>query len=152
MNIQRLLDEGLFVASYKFALLLALADLSVESGDDSGVPLTLTVEQIAEKFIQYYWRQATPYTTPAQARILQQNTGKQAAILNALRDSRRAHGGSVATVMKQREWKALVRDVATAGPVMPLWNLQTIGRERLGPTTIFPMDSAFIFCLPHSGR
>ena len=27
VNLQRLLDEGLFVASYKFALLLALADL-----------------------------------------------------------------------------------------------------------------------------
>jgi hypothetical protein len=30
VNLQRLLDEGLFVASYKFALLLSLADLSVE--------------------------------------------------------------------------------------------------------------------------
>jgi hypothetical protein len=28
VHIQRLLDEGLFTASYKFALLLALADLS----------------------------------------------------------------------------------------------------------------------------
>jgi len=36
VNLQRLLDEGQFVASYKFALLLALADLSVEQGDNSG--------------------------------------------------------------------------------------------------------------------
>ncbi len=57
VNIQRLLDEGLFTASYKFALLLALADLSVEFGDDSGAPLELTTYAIAEKFIQYYWRQ-----------------------------------------------------------------------------------------------
>ena len=35
VNIQRLLDEGLFTASYKFALLLALAVLSIEQGDDS---------------------------------------------------------------------------------------------------------------------
>ena len=40
VNLQRLLDEGLFVASYKFALLLALADLSVEYGDDTGAPLS----------------------------------------------------------------------------------------------------------------
>lgn len=39
VNVQRLLDEGLFTASYKFALLLALADLSVEHGDESGAPL-----------------------------------------------------------------------------------------------------------------
>jgi hypothetical protein len=36
VNIQRLLDEGAFVASYKYALLLALADLAVEYGDESG--------------------------------------------------------------------------------------------------------------------
>jgi hypothetical protein len=30
VNVQRLLDEGLFVASYKFALLLSLADLAIE--------------------------------------------------------------------------------------------------------------------------
>ncbi len=35
-NIQRLLAEGLFVASYKFALLHALADLAVLKGDDTG--------------------------------------------------------------------------------------------------------------------
>jgi hypothetical protein len=56
VKLQRLLDEGLFVASYKFALLLALADLSVEAGDDSGAPLPITTDQIAGKFIQYYWR------------------------------------------------------------------------------------------------
>jgi hypothetical protein len=42
IKIQRLLGEGRFVASYKFALLQALADLSVEKGDDSGEPLKLT--------------------------------------------------------------------------------------------------------------
>jgi hypothetical protein len=32
LNIQRLLLEGLFTATYKYALLLALGDLSVELG------------------------------------------------------------------------------------------------------------------------
>ena len=41
VNIQRLLDEGLFTASYKFALLLALALLSIEQGDDSRAPFGL---------------------------------------------------------------------------------------------------------------
>lgn len=47
VKLQRLLDEGLFVASYKFALLLALADLSIEAGDDYGGALTITTDQIA---------------------------------------------------------------------------------------------------------
>jgi hypothetical protein len=74
VNIQRLLDEGLFTASYKFALLLALAVLSIERGDDSGEPLELTTDAIAEKFVQYYWRQVVPYATPGEATILQQDT------------------------------------------------------------------------------
>ena len=37
-NLQRLLVEGQFVASYKFALLHAMADLCVLQGDDSGSP------------------------------------------------------------------------------------------------------------------
>ena len=31
-NLQRLLSEGQFVATYKYALLMALADIAVESG------------------------------------------------------------------------------------------------------------------------
>jgi hypothetical protein len=48
VNLQRLLDEGLFVASYKFALLLALTDLSVD-GDDSGAPVPVTTADLSER-------------------------------------------------------------------------------------------------------
>src|SRR6516225_1319522 len=95
VNLQRLLDEGLFVASYKFALLLALADLSVENGDDSGAALPLGTEAIAQKFVQYYWRQAVPYPAVADARILKQNTGQQAAILNQVMRAREEYGDSI---------------------------------------------------------
>ena len=95
VNLQRLLDEGLFVASYKFALLLALADLSIEQGDDSGAPLQLSTDAIAEKFIQYYWRQALPYPAPSEARVLKQNTGNQAAVLNLTAGARSTHGDSL---------------------------------------------------------
>src|SRR5215472_16889171 len=100
-NLQRLLDEGLFVASYRFALLLSLADLSIVKDDDSGSPLTVSTDEIAEKCIEYYWRQAVPYSTGAKAGILQQNTGKQAAVVNLVRTARERHGGSLAGVMKQ---------------------------------------------------
>ena len=38
-KVQRLLSEGLSVASYKFALLRSLADLAVLKGDDSGAEI-----------------------------------------------------------------------------------------------------------------
>ena len=61
VQIQRLLDEGLFVATYKFAPLQSLADIAIEQGDDSEAPLTISTNAIAEKFIRYYWRPAMPY-------------------------------------------------------------------------------------------
>ena len=61
VNMQRLLTEGQFVATYKFALLLALADIAVEDGADDPATLAITTRSLAEKFIAYYWRQATPW-------------------------------------------------------------------------------------------
>jgi hypothetical protein len=87
---------------------------------------------IAERFIRYYWTQAIPYPGTAYSRVLQQNTGKQAAILNAVCAARSAYGDSLAAFMKNTAaWTALVRSVPTVVRVMPLWKLQTVGEERL---------------------
>lgn len=132
VKIQRLLGEGRFVASYKFALLQALADLSVEKGDDSGKPLRLTTSDIAEKFIQYYWRQTLPLAVPNfdETLILKQNTGQQAAVVNKVARVREAVNGSLAGAMgNPKLWKPLVSEVAEVVRVMPLWKLQTIGQE-----------------------
>jgi hypothetical protein len=127
VNLQRILDEGQFVASYKFALLLALADLSVEQGDDSGATLPVASEAIAGKFIQYYWRQAVPYPAATYALVLRQNTGKQAAILNLVRSARGRRGDTLPAFMNQNaQWRPLVRAVAQIVRVMPLWKLQTV--------------------------
>jgi hypothetical protein len=47
VKIQRLFSEGSFGATYKFALLQALADLSVEKGDYSGDTLQISTSEIA---------------------------------------------------------------------------------------------------------
>jgi hypothetical protein len=96
-NMQRLLSEGQFVATYKNALLLALADISVEKGDDSGEALTTRIRLIAEKFITYYWRQAIPYLprqieAGATGGILRQNTAKQAAVIGQMKRSDASRG------------------------------------------------------------
>ena len=84
-DIQRLFEAGSFVATYKYALLLALADLSVEPGDDSGQALHLPLDAIAEKFVEYYWEQCREFISPdGQGCVLHQNTGKQAAILRSV--------------------------------------------------------------------
>ena len=97
-GVQRILSEGQFTATYKFALLMAIADLAVETGDDSGASLTLSTKAIAEKFVEYYWRHVVPYIPGPFAPtgvILQQNTLRQAAVVNFVRDARSKYGDSL---------------------------------------------------------
>ncbi len=134
-NVQRLLAEGQFTASYKFALLLALADLAVVEGDDSGAPLCLDTKKISEKFVEYYWPQCRPYVIGGQqhTHILRQNTDRQATIITAVIRSQEQLGGSLFELRQSspRYWKTLVNRVNRTVCGMPLWRLQTVGSERL---------------------
>lgn len=122
-NLQKLLDEGAFVATYKYALLQSLADLAIERQPAEDGSITLPVADIAEKFIQYYWAQSAPYRGPEG--ILRQNPGKQAAVVNYVAETRARYGGSMAAFQtKSKEWKALRRRVAQVIRTMPLWKLQ----------------------------
>ncbi len=148
LKLQRLLSEGAFVASYKYALLLAIADLAVEQGDDSGAPLRLSLSAIAEQFVRIYWRQAREYVprtsrgegaagpllaaeappTYGTSAVLRQNSGTQAAILNDILEVFTAKQGSLAELRRdEKAWARLVKHVASTVEKMPLWKLQTIG-------------------------
>lgn len=132
-QLQRLLEEGLFTSTYKFALLQALADLCVERGTDPDDSLRLPIAAIADKFIEYYWRQALPFHAPAgtaSAATLLQNSDRQASIIRLIADSRaRCDGMLQAARQDDERWRALLVEVARVIRVMPLWKLQTIGRQ-----------------------
>jgi hypothetical protein len=134
-NIQRLLVEGLFVASYKFALVHALADLAVLKGDDSGAPLDLDTKEIAGKFVELYWQQCRPFQVGDQSTglVLQQNTGKQAAVISQISASQQECEGSLFRFKQTApgRWSGLINEVDQVVRVMPLWKLQTVGDERL---------------------
>lgn len=142
--IQRVLDEGGFVATYKFALLMALADLSVEKGDESGDELELHVDWIAQKFIQYYARQTVPYPAAGAEKILHQNTGRQAKVVNLVTQAQAPYlaGGRPIPVTRLAESSILVRDVAGTVATMPLWKLQFINGS----------DHAFLYPQARKGR
>lgn len=134
-NIQRLLMEGLFTASYKFALLHAIADLCVVKGDDSGTALDLDVRGIAEKFIELYWQQCRPFQIGSQSTgiVLQQNTGRQAAVISKVTKAQDDFGGSLFKLKQTAPdlWRSLTSNVKRVVNEMPLWKLQTVGSERL---------------------
>jgi 5-methylcytosine-specific restriction endonuclease McrA len=134
-NIQRLLAEGLFVASYKFALLHALADLAVLKGEDSGAPLDLSTKDIAAKFVELYWRQCRPFQVGGapSGLVLRQNTGGQASIITKIAKSQENCGASLFRLKQvaSHRWSELVSEVDHVVRTMPLWKLQTVGEERL---------------------
>jgi 5-methylcytosine-specific restriction endonuclease McrA len=127
-SIQRLLDEGEFVATYKLALLQALADLSVESSDNDSGGLEIPVRRISGKFAEYYWPQVAPFRSiEDRCGVLRQNTGVQASILTTLSDLRSTHGGSIASAKRnQAKWDATMRRIDATIREMPLWKLQTV--------------------------
>ena len=133
-NVQRLISDGSFVATYKFALLLALADLAVERGDDTTESLPLDTLDLAEKFVDLYWRQVLPWVPGAEGPTgrLVQATGQGAAVLNRVASAHDRFQGSLPRLRRDKAaWARLLREVARTIQVMPLWKLQTVGPDKL---------------------
>jgi 5-methylcytosine-specific restriction endonuclease McrA len=130
-KLQRLFAEGDFAATYKFALLISLADLAVELGSDDGAELILTNRQIAERFVQLYWRQINPYGNGregTQPGVLIQNLGSQAAIPNAIANFRASFPGyTYQQASATPGFQSLLSTVATVVSAQPLNYLQNFG-------------------------
>lgn len=62
--------------------------------------------------------------------MLLQNSGKQAAIVNAIAANQIAHATLPAARAAKLRWHTLVTRVAGTIEAMPLWKLQTVGGER----------------------
>ena len=136
-NIERILSEGSFVATYKYALLVALVELAIERGDDSNRQLALPIHDIADKFAELYWRQAAPYEADGGSGpglVLHQNQGKQASAISRLARLRNELKGSRSTLAEARrttDWMRLVVQMRSLLKTMPLWRLQRVGHEDI---------------------
>lgn len=157
-NIQRLLAEGQFTASYRFALLHAFADLCVLKGDDSGGEFVLDLKDLSEKFIELYWQQCRPFELGGETTglILLQNKGDQAAIIRKIIAAQEDFGGSLSRLRQTAPdlWTSLRSDVKRTVNEMPLWKLQTVGSERMDflydnldkSTTTITLKPGVTFC------
>ncbi len=134
-KVLELLDEGRFVATYKFAVLLALMDLCFEKNAASGIaPDSVTTRQLADKIIEIYWPHTVDYHRVSG--VLRQNTGNQAEIPAAILRFRRDIARDPSTPLHQARtafangYERLVRSVEWTLIEMPLPRLQTIGLSR----------------------
>ena len=125
--IQSLLEHGGFVSTYKFALVQALADLSLEKDSSPDGSTRILLEEIAAKFVSSYWPHAAPFHfADGTNGLLRQNNGpRNIAVLRFLRNPIDVPNTRIA---KQPDaWSSLVRDVAQQVRDMPLFRLQTLG-------------------------
>jgi len=126
VKLQRLLTEGDFTATYKFALLMALADISVERGHDDVARLDIPMADIAEKFVSYYWQQTMPYgangiNSDQTTGILSQNMGATAKVVSDIQQFRDAN--RLESMVKAKQSKAfdrLVTSVARTVSTQPV--------------------------------
>lgn len=64
-KVVALLDEGLFTATYKFAVLLGLLDLCLEKISNSGAaPDVITTRELARRVVEIYWPHCLSYQYP----------------------------------------------------------------------------------------
>src|SRR5688572_23204527 len=126
-NLQRILNEGSFVASYKYALIRVLADLSVEHAASSDGPLRIPLKELAGRFIEVYWRQVAPFRHD---QVLLQSTGDQAALIRELAAIRQA-SARLSQAKRSPEWGRLVQKTRRLLLSMPLWRLQRVGDVTL---------------------
>ncbi len=130
-NIQLILQSGSFSSTYKFALLISLSRLAIEKGEDSGEQLVLEYSDIAEKFIELYWKQAVPYTFNDEGQlILNQNNGKQAAILKRIIEHRKNYSSLGVLRRDCLVWLTLLNEVKSTIKKMPVTFLQNINGQN----------------------
>ena len=140
-RVLSLLDQGKFTTTYKFAVLLALIDLSIEKYSKSGrAPTTLTTRELANKVIQIYWLHTNPFDLEGESKLLLQVAGKgnaQAEILKLIADFRaKSSAGSAAPFFGAKladpaGFEKLVDKVEWKLIQMPLPRLQRIGKQDI---------------------
>ncbi|NKF49952.1 HNH endonuclease [Shewanella sp. WXL01] len=142
--LQRLLVEGEFVATYKFALLHAIADICIERPITAELaahlqqnpsseldPNIITIDALVEKFIELYWYHSLPYgVEDSQAIILLQNTGKQSALIRNLSEFRAQGVRSFTQLKMHPKWKTLKSKTRATFKEGPLWRLQILSGQE----------------------
>jgi HNH endonuclease len=143
-RVIQVLHEGSYTATYKYAVLIGLLDLCLETTSAKGNPPdVITTRQLAEKIVEIYWPHCRPYPHHEKGRpspvLRQTSIGEQAEIVQRIQDFRAripldvAGASSLArarSVAHAPEYRRLVQFVEWKLVEMPLTRLQNIGTQE----------------------
>jgi hypothetical protein len=136
-RVLAVLDQGSFSATYKYALFMAILDLTIEKTTAGGPPTSLTTRELAEEIVKLYWPHASPYE-PVR-RVLRQGGGQvdhQAEIVRAIARFRQEVAGAPedlhfrAQLARPKAYERLARFVEWKLIEMPIPRLQVMGRDE----------------------
>ncbi len=129
--IQRLLVEGDFVATYKFALLHAIADICVEKPLHLPTDkLTIKQADLVEHFLKLYWQHAMPFSGQVDDGLLKQNAGRQAKIITTLHECQQAGFRNVQQLKQSPNWQSIFSSTWHTIKEGPIWRLQILSKEE----------------------
>ena len=131
-HIQQILQSGTFTSTYKFALLISITRLAIEQGQDTGAALHLDYQDIAEKFIDLYWKQSLPFQfNQYEPFTIHQSTGKQAKIISEIQNAQQQFKTLAALRKDQFHWNQLRKVVAATVKQMPVVYLQNLNGQTV---------------------
>lgn len=131
--IQRMLNEGDFVATYKLALLHAIADVCVEhQNQQANSQLVIPLDTLAEKLILLYWHHATPFSAADSSNpaLLKQSTGNQAKMITLLYECQQNNIRNLHQLKRSPYWKSTLRATLVTLKEGPLWRLQILAKQE----------------------
>lgn len=131
--IQRILSEGDFVATYKYALLNAIADICVEKFEISGnKSLKIDLNILAEKLLQLYWHHAMPFSEHKSGpdALLKQNSGAQSKVITVLYECQQNNIRSLVQLKRSSYWLESYRAALNTLKTGPLWRLQVLAKQE----------------------
>ncbi|RPJ84415.1 MAG: hypothetical protein EHM13_04410 [Acidobacteria bacterium] len=121
-RVLALLDQGSFVATYKYAVLLALMDLCLEgTRRDGSAPDCVTTRQLAQKVVELYW----PHTGEFGGRTLRFYCGSRltsnSEVDHFIPWARYPDNGIDNLVVAEMQCNAAKRDYFAAPPHLGNW-------------------------------
>ena len=138
-RIQWLLESSSYTSTYKFALLIATANLAIESGVNDGRECSISYQQLAEQFVQLYWTQSLPFSHQDDDSVLKQsNAGGQAKVITSilkLQQETKTTSIRVACTRDIKKWQLTIKEIAQTIKNNPAKYLQSaqdkVSREFL---------------------
>lgn len=131
--MQRLLQEGDFSSTYKFAFLHALADICIEKDVLRGGRLVIKFDEIVEKLILLYWQHAKPFFIEGDQHkggILLQNAGKQAKIIADIIELQDNGVSNLTQAKSSPFWHHIYTNTMRTLKDGPLWRLQILSKQE----------------------